>query len=215
MKEYDVYLFDWDGTLARTLEVWSQGIHATALEYGLDVAYEDMGKHLGDLRWPLMYGLPEARLDQFLQDSGKAVYSLLPGVQLYDDAAEVLKLLKQRGKLLALVTTSNRAEVESAMGDRAALRNVFDLMVTRNDVTKHKPDPEGIHHALKGLGVSKDRALMLGDTEKDIKAACGAGIDSLLYYPDSHEKIYDLAYLQSFKPTYTVHSWRSFLDTVQ
>lgn len=215
MKDYDAYLFDWDGTIARTLEVWLSEIYKIALIYGLNVTPSDVAKNFGDLSWSLKYGLPEAVLEHFLEETLQAVLPQLPGAPLYDDVTRVLTTLKQRGKQLALVTTSRHDVLQSVFTQHEVLHDLFDHTITMQDVTKHKPDPEGINITVAALGVPKDKALMLGDTEKDISAARNAGIDSVLYYPSLHESMYDLAHLQSFQPTYTVRSWQAFLDALQ
>lgn len=215
MEDYDAYLFDWDGTIARTLEVWLREIYRLSLAYGLKVTPNDVARNFGDLSWSLKYGLPKAVLNQFLDETLESVLPQLPGVPLYDDVTRVLTTLKQRGKQLALVTTSRHDVLQSVFAQHQLLHDLFDHTITMHDVTKHKPDPEGINITLAALGVPKARALMLGDTEKDIGAAHNAGIDSVLYYPSLHEPMYDFAHLQSFQPTYTVRSWQAFLDTLQ
>jgi phosphoglycolate phosphatase-like HAD superfamily hydrolase len=105
--------------------------------------------------------------------------------------------------------------VVAAVVANQELAQMFDLIITAQDVKAPKPDPEGIKSALNTFGVSGSRALMLGDTDRDIMAAHNAGIDSLLFYPSSHEDIYNLAYLQQCGPTYTIRSWRELLDQLQ
>src|SRR6266852_4481313 len=214
VKDYDAYLFDLDGTLARTIEVWITELHEHALAYGLLVTYADTARHFGDLKWVVRYGLPPEKLDAYLQETLDIVLPQLPGVPLYNGAIDVLRGLKKREKKLALVTTSLHKVVQSVMRHHPALHGIFDTIIAADDVATHKPDPEGINLILSRLQIRKDKALMLGDTGKDIEAAHNAGIDSLLYYPKSHQAVYDLEHLQSFGPTYTVHSWPEFLRTL-
>lgn len=60
--------------------------------------------------------------------------------------------------------------------------------------------------ALNAIGGTKEKAIMIGDSNKDIGAAVNFGIDSVLIYPESHSMCYDLKALQDLKPTYTVSS---------
>jgi pyrophosphatase PpaX len=214
MKNYDAYLFDWDGTLARTLEIWIDQLHARYTEYGLLVTKEQAAKGFGNLKSPLQYGLPIQQLSEFQEGVNAAVKQRLPDVPLYDDAYETLVALKKQGKKLALVTTSLRHNLDVVMG-KHGVEVLFDIIVTSEDVKKHKPDPESINLVLERFGVGRDRAIMLGDSSHDLLAAQNAGIDSALFYPEAHSLIHDLNYLQSQGPTHTLCTWRELLDQLQ
>ena len=71
----------------------------------------------------------------------------------------------------------------------------------------HKPDPEGILSALEHLGVAKEKAVMLGDTDKDLGAAKNAGIDSILFYPKIHQQFYERQEFEAFEPAFVLESW--------
>jgi pyrophosphatase PpaX len=138
----------------------------------------------------------------------------LPEVELYPDAMEVLEDLHRQGKQLALITTSARADVLHLM-DKHNLSRLFDTVVAGDDVTHHKPHPEPLEKALSELGGTKDIAVMIGDSSKDIGAAHNAGIDSILFYPPEHAKFYDFETLKSLKPTYIVHDFKDILTIVR
>ncbi|MFU8857390.1 MAG: HAD-IA family hydrolase [Deferrisomatales bacterium] len=90
------------------------------------------------------------------------------------DAAELLADLRARGVSLGLVTNIGRRAAEGAL-DRFGLRPLLGARITRNDVTRLKPDGEGIRKALRGLGCG-GRALMVGDSLSDLYAAREAGL---------------------------------------
>src|SRR5688572_1993443 len=98
MKDYDAYLFDWDGTLARTLEIWLEEIYRQFKEHGLEITPEENAFHFGNLKVPLLYGLPERELAHFIALTDAAAWARLPGCLLYDDALDVLHNLKKQGK---------------------------------------------------------------------------------------------------------------------
>jgi len=50
------------------------------------------------------------------------------------------------------------------------------VIVGGEDVTRHKPDPEGLQRALASLGIEGDQALYVGDHPVDGQAAAGAGV---------------------------------------
>ena len=214
MNDYDAYLFDWDGTLARTVEIWLSEIAKQYAIYGLTISDAENARLFGNLKAPLAYGLPQEKLSEFQEGINTAVKDRLPDVPLYDDAHAMLHGLKRQGKKLALVTTSLRTNLDLVMG-KHGVESLFDIIITSEDVKKHKPDPESIELALERLKVAKHRALMLGDTTHDLLAAQNAGIASALFYPEAHSLIHDLDFLQSHNPTHTIRAWRELIDQLQ
>ncbi len=87
-------------------------------------------------------------------------------------------------------------------------------MIANEDTDKHKPDPEPLEKALQLLNGTKQEAIMIGDSDKDIGAATNAGIDSILFYPSEHAKFYKLDELQALNPTHIVDDFRQILQIV-
>jgi phosphoglycolate phosphatase len=52
-------------------------------------------------------------------------------------------------------------------------------VVTAEDVTAHKPDPEGLLVNLDRLGIKAEESIVLGDHPVDIEAAKAAGINAI------------------------------------
>lgn len=214
MRDYDTFLFDWDGTLARTLELWIEQIEKQYIAYGLKATRREIVSDFGDLKAPLKYGLPQHHLSELQEAVNIEVQRLLPDVPLFDDAEGLLRHLKSQGKQLALITTSLRRLLDIVMS-RHEIEDLFDLIVTSEDVKAHKPDPEGINFAVSHLGADKARTIILGDSGFDLLAAKNAGIDSALFYPQPHEIIHDLAELQAHGPTYTIRAWKDMINQLQ
>lgn len=208
IDDYDAYLFDWDGTLARTLEVWIRELHQLSIAYGLNVTVEDTARHFGDLRWVSRRGLPDSDYDKFQKELLAIVYPRLLTVPLYEGANDMLHRLRAKGKKMALVTTSHRDMLDAVLNNHPQVAKLFEITITMKDVREHKPHPEGVLKALDALGVPKQNSIMLGDTSKDIQAAQNAGIDSLLYYPPIHHAVYEPKHLIDLGPTYKIESWQ-------
>lgn len=93
---------------------------------------------------------------------------LLPGGE------ELLRGLHARGTRTAIVSTKRGDTIEIVL-DRLGLAETVDLVVGSADVTRHKPDPEGLLLALNQLEVRPEHALFCGDTVMDAGAAQNAG----------------------------------------
>lgn len=91
---------------------------------------------------------------------------------IFPDTLYTLSELKKLGYPMGIVTNTSRvAAVEILTSNE--IHDYFDVLVTRTDVKKLKPDPEGISLALNTLNVKK--FLFIGDLEFDYEAAKSMG----------------------------------------
>lgn len=210
MKKY--ILLDWDGNLAKTLDVWIEACRIPLKKRGLNFTDEEIAT---------CFGIPYERFTEWgiedvdiaIDEMDKLAVKLLPEVELYPDALFVLEKLKNSGKKIALITTSLRDNVIMLL-DEYNLHDYFDTVIAYEDTTKHKPNPEPLEKALRELGGTKEDAVMIGDTDKDIVAANNAGVESILFFPDEHSKFYKLDELKKFEPTHIIADFRQLLELV-
>jgi HAD superfamily hydrolase (TIGR01549 family) len=90
--------------------------------------------------------------------------SLLPG------AVDTLKHLREMGLKIGLCTINSLNSTEYIL-KRFDLAQYFDAVISRNRVTKVKPDPEHCNLALKAMSASATETGMIGDSVKDMQAA--------------------------------------------
>ncbi|HEX3267813.1 MAG TPA: HAD family phosphatase [Gaiellaceae bacterium] len=83
-------------------------------------------------------------------------------------------VLRAERARLAIVSGAARSEVETVL--RAASLDVFDVIVSAEDVTRGKPDPEGYLLALEQLGVQAADAVAIEDAPPGVAAAKAAGL---------------------------------------
>nr|AIA14785.1 Haloacid dehalogenase-like hydrolase [uncultured bacterium] len=160
-------------------------------------------------------GLAEKDLEQFTQLAHKLARERLSEAPLHTGAYTMLETLKQNGKNLAIFSTMDRPIFEPTMKHRE-LDKIASVAIAGTDVPNRKPHPDGILKALDDLGVAKEdyaSAVYLGDKDTDILAAHNAGIDGILYYPASHQLIYDLSELSKHNPAAVITDWQELLLT--
>jgi len=87
---------------------------------------------------------------------------------------KVLNHLKTLGIPRAVATSSSRASAE-ALTEHHGIRPYFAFLVTSEDVTRGKPDPEIYRTAASRLGVETQRVLVLEDSSAGLQAARAAG----------------------------------------
>jgi len=212
MKSYQAYLFDWDGTIARTLEVWLEVMREAFSRYSLsELSDDELVQAFG--RWQPSardYGVPAEDIVGFDQLVNDLSHAKVPYAPVYPAALETLEALKEQGKELALVTTDWQRNVNEKLAHNN-LQGTFGTIISGDDVRSHKPDPQGILAALDQIGIEKDQAVMIGDSPHDLDAANNAGIDSVLFYPPSHQLFYELGDLQESQPTYIISDLHELL----
>jgi len=111
--------------------------------------------------------------------------SAVKGSKLFPDTLSTLRQLKALGCRIGLVTNTSKKAVDRYFSMHG-LGNYFDVVVTREDVAKLKPDPEEVLFALKTLG--EKRFFLVGDLEHDAIAAEKAGGLSIIVNKDSSKE---------------------------
>ncbi len=91
--------------------------------------------------------------------------------KLFPETIAILDELKKLGVKMGLITNTSREAVDIVF-QLHALQKYFDVIVTRSDVKKLKPDPEGVLLAIKKLEANS--FLMIGDLPLDMLAAKNA-----------------------------------------
>jgi phosphoglycolate phosphatase len=172
----DVVILDVDGTVATC------PIDFRAMREAVAVIANRRGFDLGQLRARGVIeqieqaaGLHENG-QEFREEATQAVVAieleaareanLLPG------AAQALSQLRKRGLAVALITRNCRAASEIVLRE---LRE-YDLLLTRDDVPRPKPDPDHVHRCLAVLGRRPANAAMVGDHDFDMQAGRAAGV---------------------------------------
>jgi len=175
----EAVLFDFDGTLADTTEMILQCYRHT------------MTTHLGecppDERWLEGFGTPlETQIALFARSEDEVATML----ETYKDhqralmesmlspfpgAVEAVAELDRRGVRLAIVTSRLRRATLRGL-ELCGLMDHFEVVITPEDVTNPKPDPEPVKLALERLGVDPERAWFVGDSPHDVVAGQGAGV---------------------------------------
>lgn len=203
MKHYNPIIFDWDGCLAMTLEVWMESLRDAYAHFGAHPTDAEIGFHFGDWNSAQYFGIEDQ--DAFDDYIIANAYPKLETVALYPGVRDMLVRLKADGRHLVLFSSSQEVLIEKGLAHNK-LEHIFNLVITGDDVANHKPDPEGIFYALKRTQGTKAGAVMIGDSRKDLGAATAAGIDSILTHHEGHDLFYDIEMLRSYAPTHEVRT---------
>jgi len=182
MKSYSSFLFDADGTLIDTVGLIVRCFqHTCAVFGGLRVPAHEIEKSVGfSLRkqMELYFGpLSEERFDLLAKEHiDFQLKHYREHLRVFPGVAEGLAGLSEAGKRLAIVTARKRFTLELYLKE-TGIFDFFDAIVTLENTTRHKPDPEPALEGLRLLSASKEQALFIGDSRFDVECAKNAGID--------------------------------------
>ncbi len=115
------------------------------------------------------------RLEQFFTTS--------PDLSAIDGIPELVRALQAHGLRLAVASSSVRDRVEIIL-DRLQLRAFMDAVLTGDDVTASKPDPEIFVAAAARMGLRPERCAVIEDSHNGLLAARAAGMAVVAYAPD-------------------------------
>lgn len=204
---YRTLLFDFDGTLVPSLELWLQAFQYALRQYDRELPertiidrfyyreYDDICAE---------FGLPSGTELRDLVHEGLAI--TFETATPYDGVLPLIDAAREAGLNVGMVTTSPRAPVMQVVS-RFGIESRFDTIVTGDDVTHCKPHPEPILLALSNLHERPERAIMIGDYIFDIVAAKAAGVAAALFLPDGHARFYDFARLRATEPDIVIQRY--------
>lgn len=100
---------------------------------------------------------------------------MVAGTRMYPGVPAMLQRLRARGMRLGIVSSKFRRRIQPIL-EREGLGRTIDLVLGAEDVTAHKPHPEGLLAALATLEVPIPHGLYVGDHLVDAQAAGRAGV---------------------------------------
>ena len=199
----DTVLFDFDGTLIAIdidFAKMRQDVVALGMEYGVSpesslyvlesVEYIFHKLMLKDFDLAKDFKRRAEELIVNIEVEASSTAKAMPG------AEETLSKLKSKGVKIGIVTRNCRSGVMRSLENT---KLVYDLMLTRDDVEKVKPEPQHLLDAMRILKSEPEKTLMVGDHPMDIIAGKKAGaktgaVLSLKTKEDFHESSPDFIF---------------------
>ena len=211
-KQFDLIVFDWDGTLMDSTSTIVKCIQASARDLGLPVPRDDAAAHVIGLALPeaMQTVMPDVdpKYHPRMVERYRYHYlsrdhelTLFPGVQ------EMLQELSQQAYFLAVATGKSRVGLNRSL-NAVKLLSMFDA--TRcADETFSKPHPAMLLELTRELGQDIKRTVMIGDTSHDLLMANNAGAAGIAVHYGAHPP----AQLDACAPLYSaasvaqLHNW--------
>ena len=179
---YRAVLFDLDGTIADTLADLTASLNVVLSQYGQPArTKEEVCSFIGNGILLLVERAFPSGTDGAVMKAAQKDFLTYYGAHFaeetkpYPDVLALLKELSTAGVKLALVSNKSH-EMVCGIANRF-FSGIFSYALGCSEKTPRKPDPTGVFLAMQALGVSKEEACYVGDSEVDVQTAQNAGMD--------------------------------------
>jgi len=188
---YELLVFDWDGTLIDSAGAIVACIQAACRDLGLPVPDDARASHvvglgLNDALSYAIPGLPPDDYGRVVECYRRHFLARDPGIPLFPGAQAMLAGLRDRGHVLAIATGKSRAGLARAL-DNTGLRPLFAASRCA-DQCASKPAPDMLCELMEELGTNTANTLMIGDTVHDLKMAAHAGVRAVAVSHGAHPR---------------------------
>ena len=210
-RQFDLLVFDWDGTLFDSTALIVRCIQAAAADLGTAVPSDTqaawvIGMGLAEALQHAVPDLPRERYPELGERYRHHYAALQHELTLFAGTLEMLHALRDRGHGLAVATGKSRRGLDEAL-QTVELRGLFDATRTA-DETRSKPHPLMLHELMETLDAAPGRTLMVGDTTHDLQLAANAGAAGVAVSFGAHQR----EAFDAFAPRFVAHSTRELHD---
>jgi beta-phosphoglucomutase len=184
VKKYKAVLFDLDGVIADTMGLHYEAFRQAFAKYGVQVTpleiFELEGMPSREVGKALVRrkgaSLADEQVMKAVEDKREIYRSLAAkDARTFPDVPETLKMLRENGVRLALVTGSNLKTVTEVL-KKTGLEGAFDAVVSGDDTPRGKPYPDPYLKGMERLGIPAPNCVVVENAPLGIEAAKAAGV---------------------------------------
>lgn len=211
-KQFDLIVWDWDGTLADSTGMITNAILKAAEQVGLppltpEAASNIIGLGLRESIQALYGDLPAEKAQALATQYTANYYAGESEIPLFAGAADTIIALNKRGYKLAVATGKGRRGLNLAL-EHCGLGKYFHATRTVDECFS-KPHPQMLDELMDMLVVTPERTLMVGDTSYDLQMAQNAGVSAIgvTYGAHKAEQWQHLNPIQQFTSFADLSTW--------
>ena len=189
-KQFDLLIFDWDGTLMDSAGVIVDSIQRACEDIGLAApsdraSRQIIGLGLTQALQTLLPDLPEDAYPRLVERYRHHYLGRDDGIPLFAGVADGIRELHAAGFQLAVATGKSRVGLERAL--EASGLGTWFAGTRCADQTHSKPHPAMVLELIAEFDADPARTLVIGDTSHDLLMAANAGVASLGVTYGAHE----------------------------
>ena len=180
--KYKAVLFDMDGTVLDTLGDLAAAVNHTLREFSMpERSITEVAAALSNgAAYLIAHTVPDGTPKE-LTDKVLAAYApyydahcdILTGP--YDGIVPLMEKLRDRGVKLAVI--SNKQDTAVKPLAEKYFPGLLEIAVGESAEVRRKPNPDAVLAALRHIGVEREDAIYVGDTEVDLQTARNAGME--------------------------------------
>jgi len=183
----DAVIFDLDGTLIDSIDIYFAIVKNALQKLQLPAVSRSQilaAAESENFKWELV--LPKEVLKRkraIIDEAWAVINEIAPqmfadNVELIRGADRTVKYIASNGIKIGLATSTQRRYLKIKMQPlkHAGVDQLFDVIITSDDVAKRKPDPDPLLACAKQLDLQPANCVYVGDTATDMKAGKTAGM---------------------------------------
>lgn len=181
-QKIENFIFDIDGTLIDTIDMYMPAMIDTLAQHGHPVAPDKVEQTKHDLFGITgqdalrLAGISEEEIPEMLKDWFDLAYQRADRAKVIEGIPEMLNTLANREDAKITIATSKLAdEYQEYFVNKYDFAKLFKVAITSADTKKHKPAPDPILAAMNKMRADPATTVYVGDTINDMKAAHAAG----------------------------------------
>ena len=180
---YQTYVFDLDGTLLDTLGDLAASTNYALRTHGMpEHSLDDVRRFVGNgVRVLMERAVPQGAENPQFEAAFQTfrthyMQHSLDTTKPYDGILETLEALKAEDCRLAVVSNKMMAATQELC--RHFFRDTIEVAIGEHEAQgiRKKPAPDTVNEAFRQLGVGKERAVYVGDSDVDILTARNSGL---------------------------------------
>lgn len=173
-------IFDFDGLIVDTESVWYESFHDVMQRYGVNFTIQEYKEYLGTDGTRLFEAMcsranHQLTVDVLLKEARKSYCGIMEDMDLREGVYEYLIDAKKMGLKIGLASGSEETAIVPYL-KRYKIYDFFEVIKTKNDVKRIKPDPELYRKAIADLGITKEEVFSFEDSVHGLTAAVAAGV---------------------------------------
>jgi HAD superfamily hydrolase (TIGR01509 family) len=214
-------IFDMDGTLIDSIDIYFKIVEIALERLKLpQVSRKQIldASETGDFNWELV--LPDEvhhKKDEIIGEAWEIINEIAPqmfqdNLELIRGADNILQSISSGSPKIGMVTSTQRKYLKIKMLplQLAGVEELFEVIITSDDVPNRKPDPDPLIECARRLDVNPNKCVYVGDTRTDIKAGKAAGMKTVAVLTGFDD--YDM--LANESPDAIIDSIRNLVEVI-
>lgn len=216
LEKKHAFLFDLDGTLVLTEDIYFEVWHQILKKYEIDLSREIFAKYIqgNSDHYVLNSLLPDVSIDLKMISENKDELFLknIDKIGVVDGVLNLFENIRVKGHASCIVTNCNR-KVAEAIINYVGLSKYIPFIVCAGDCSLGKPFPDPYLLAMEKMGLPKNRSFIFEDSKtgilsgKSAQPKCLIGIETIY----NHDELLNSGVNISLK-NYVGHDIQSWID---